>query len=262
MYAKLDASFFEGLPSTFISFDFFQHDTQATPIRQGLEPDFDFTAQFVLTVDDLYLHYAATSVLSLEVNRSWGAECKLVARADAPLRELLQGRRGRIQRYAQLFAIGGSRGHTDKEPQVVGSIVYEMRMRRDITTLVHSFMQRFPEVASLALAPARAGARTIDAVLTIKSCIGLKLRAHGLKPAPYVHFEFFDFGEQAISHFFPTLLMHPYFHDTTHVACELATCRSLLFRKLTLGRGEIQSLINHSAFQLTSKAISTTSLRR
>lgn len=59
-------------------------------MRQGLEPEYDFTAQYVLTVDDLFLHYASTSVLSFEVNRSWGAECQLVARTDAPLRELLQ----------------------------------------------------------------------------------------------------------------------------------------------------------------------------
>ena len=169
--AKLAADFFSGMPSTFISFDFFQHDTQAppsnppfcrgcvrlvmrslrqqtftgqhvhfpnthaflglstlllspriadpsllppsahppfsrvhalhtpytrpahaqaTPMRQGLEPEYDFTAQYVLTVDDLFLHYASTSVLAFEVNQSWGTECQLVARTDAPLRELLQ----------------------------------------------------------------------------------------------------------------------------------------------------------------------------
>jgi hypothetical protein len=63
---------------------------QATPMRQGLEPEYDFTAQYVLTVDDLFLHYASTSVLAFEVNQSWGTECQLVARTDAPLRELLQ----------------------------------------------------------------------------------------------------------------------------------------------------------------------------
>ena len=81
-------------------------------------------------------------------------------------------------------------------PQVVGSLIYEIRMRRDITAVVHSFMQRFPEVATLALAPVRAGARTSEAIVTIKSCRGLQLRAHGEQPAPYVHFDFFDFGEQ------------------------------------------------------------------
>ena len=54
--ATLTGQFFNARPSTFTSFDFFQHDTQASPMRQGLEPEYDFTAQFVLTVDDLFLH--------------------------------------------------------------------------------------------------------------------------------------------------------------------------------------------------------------
>ena len=52
------------------------------------------------------------------------------------------------------------------------------------------------KVATLALSPVRAGIRTIEAIVTVKSCRGLQLRAHGLQPAPYVHFDFFEFGEQ------------------------------------------------------------------
>ena len=31
-------------------------------MRQGLSPEYDFTAQYILVVDDLFLHYAATTV--------------------------------------------------------------------------------------------------------------------------------------------------------------------------------------------------------
>eukprot|EP00966_Prymnesium_polylepis_P166514 3849319-Prymnesium_polylepis.1 len=57
-------------------------------------------------------------------------------------------------------------------------------------------MQRFPEVASVALAPVRAGMLTSELVVTVKSAFGLRLRAHGRTNLPYVHFDFFDFGEQ------------------------------------------------------------------
>ena len=60
--AKLNQDYFSALPATFVSFDFFQHDTQATPMRQGLAPEYDFTAQYILVADDLFLHYAATTV--------------------------------------------------------------------------------------------------------------------------------------------------------------------------------------------------------
>ncbi|KOO26535.1 protein fantom isoform 1, partial [Chrysochromulina tobinii] len=193
--ASLQPAFFRARPSTFCSFDFYQHDTQASPMRQGLEPEFDFTAQFVLEVNDLFLHYAATSVLAIELYQSLGVECALVARTDAPLRELLQGRRGKLVKHAQLYSVSEPSGASGA-PQVVGTLVYEMRMRKKIDAPVHSFMQRFPDVATLALMPVRPGARTSEAIVTVRRASGLRLRAGGAgPPAPYVHFEFFEYGE-------------------------------------------------------------------
>jgi hypothetical protein len=164
-------------------------------MRQGLEPEFDFTAQFVLEVNDLFLHYAATSVLAIELYQSLGVECALVARTDAPLRELLQGRRGKLVKHAQLYSVSEPSGASGA-PQVVGTLVYEMRMRKKIDAPVHSFMQRFPDVATLALMPVRPGARTSEAIVTVRRASGLRLRAGGAgPPAPYVHFEFFEYGE-------------------------------------------------------------------
>jgi len=129
--AKLNQDYFSALPATFVSFDFFQHDTQATPMRQGLSPEYDFTAQYILVVDDLFLHYAATTVLTLDVNQSWGVECQQVARCDVPLRELLQPKQGKLLKYAQLFATADADASPAQAgPRVVGSVVYEMRMRR------------------------------------------------------------------------------------------------------------------------------------
>ena len=47
---------------------------------QGLQPEFDFTAQYVVGVDDLFLHYLATAVLRLDLNQSWGVECQVRVR--------------------------------------------------------------------------------------------------------------------------------------------------------------------------------------
>ena len=105
--ASLTSNNFAARPSTFASFDFYQHDTQASPMRQGLEPEYDFTAQYVLTVDDLFLHYISTTSLTLEVHQSWGVEAQMVARADCPLRELLQGA-SKVSKVAQLFATVGA----------------------------------------------------------------------------------------------------------------------------------------------------------
>ena len=124
-----------------------------------------------------------------------GIECALVARTDAPLRELVQGvRRGKLLKHAQLYAVGDA--GTSGAPRVVGTLIYEIRMRRKMDAAVHSFMQRFPDVATLALMPVRPGARTSEAIITVHKASGLRLRLGGAAPpAPYVHFEFFEYGE-------------------------------------------------------------------
>ena len=204
--AKLQQDYFSALPATFMSFDFFQHDTQATPLRQGLNPEYDFTAQYILVVDDLFMTYAAKNVLTLDLNQSWGVEVQQVARCEVPLRELLQAKRGKMHKYAQIYSVpppaefaGSDAQLANLKPRVVGSVVYEMRMRRRIDVEVHSFMQRFPDVASLALAPLKPGQRTKEALITVRSCSSLRLRPHGQHAAPYVTFEFFEFGVQETS---------------------------------------------------------------
>ena len=66
----------------------------------------------------------------------------------------------KVSKVAQLFATVGAPAGGAK---VVGSLVYEMRMRRRVDVAVHAFLQRFPEVAELALAPVLPGARTKEA---------------------------------------------------------------------------------------------------
>ena len=167
-------------------------------MRQGLQPEFDFTAQYVVSVDDLFLHYLATAGLRLDLNQSWGVECQLVARCDAPLRELLQSPRGRISKHAQLLSVAPptGAGEDPAPPRHVGSLVFEMRMRRRIDVSASAFLQHFPDVASLALTPVLPGSRDKEVVVTVLQATALRLRAHGLRAAPYVHFEFYEFGEQ------------------------------------------------------------------
>jgi len=71
-----------------------------------------------------------------------------------------------------------------------------MRMRRRIDVAASAFLQQFPDIASLALTPVLPGARDKEVVITVLQATALRLRAHGLRAAPYVHFEFYEFGEQ------------------------------------------------------------------
>lgn len=193
---------FGGRPSTFVSLDFFQHETQATPLRAGLSPAYGFTAQYVLTVDDLFLHYLATAALRFELHQSWGVECQRVATCDVPLRELLHSPKGALSKSAPLYALPPATAEPAGQPPArasarpVGLLVFSMCLRRRIDAAVAAFMQQFPDVASLALAPIGAGSRDRELTVSVRYATDLRLRAHGLRAAPYVHFDLFDFGEQ------------------------------------------------------------------
>ena len=92
------------------------------------------------------------------------------ARTDTPLRELLQGRGGSPH---ELYAVGGDGGAG--APKIVGTLIYEFRMAAH-RAAVHSFMQRFPDVATLAMMEVRPGARTSECVVTVHKATGLRLR--------------------------------------------------------------------------------------
>lgn len=115
-----------------------------------------------------------------------------------PLRELLQSPHRKVSKYAQLMSVSppARAGEPPAAPRPVGALVFEMRMRRRIDVAASAFMQQFPDVAALALTPVLPGSRDKEVVITVLQATALRLRAHGLRAAPYVHFEFFEFGEQ------------------------------------------------------------------
>jgi hypothetical protein len=56
-------------PSTFFTFDFYMHDTQATPVLASSTPHYDTTVQYVVDADTFLMAYLDTHVMDLELNR-------------------------------------------------------------------------------------------------------------------------------------------------------------------------------------------------
>ena len=66
--------------STFIIIDFFDYESQATPLTTGLYPRFDFATTYKVTVDDFFLRFLATDSLTIELNKAQNADYALLAR--------------------------------------------------------------------------------------------------------------------------------------------------------------------------------------
>lgn len=56
-------------PSTFFTFDFFMHETQATPVVASNAPTYNTLIQYVVDNDPFLVEYLDTHVLELELNR-------------------------------------------------------------------------------------------------------------------------------------------------------------------------------------------------
>lgn len=75
--------------ATFVAFDFFMHDSQATPIVPGTTPRYNTTVQYVVEEDSFLLQHLSTAFLNLELFVTHGGEAEAAGVARLPLKEAL-----------------------------------------------------------------------------------------------------------------------------------------------------------------------------
>jgi Ca2+-binding EF-hand superfamily protein/DNA repair exonuclease SbcCD ATPase subunit len=90
-------------PATFMTVDFFEHETQATAVVTGTEVEIEQTLQYIVKVDDFFLEYLDTKRLPVELNKSLGLDFATIGVAHIQLAKVLDD--------MQL-------GHTAKDPSV------------------------------------------------------------------------------------------------------------------------------------------------
>lgn len=86
----LQAGAFPADASTFVVWDFFLHDSQATPQAPGTTPTYNTTVQYVVEADSFLLDYVVQQQLELELFEARGLDAVAVGAARLPLQLLLQ----------------------------------------------------------------------------------------------------------------------------------------------------------------------------
>ncbi len=76
--------------STFFTWDFFLHDSQATRLVAGPTPAYDATVQYVVEADAFFVEYLDTRVLELELHVARGWESKRLGVARVALKQVLE----------------------------------------------------------------------------------------------------------------------------------------------------------------------------
>jgi hypothetical protein len=75
---------------TFLAWDFFLHDSQATPLVAGSSPVYSTTVQYIVEADVFLLEYLMKQQLALELFEARGWDAAAIGLAHVPLKLLLQ----------------------------------------------------------------------------------------------------------------------------------------------------------------------------
>ena len=78
-------------PSTFCSIEFFEHELQMTPIIKGRTPEYSFTAQYIVNVDDFLLYYLQKEYTLIELHQTVGQSFQTIAACKLSLKQLIEG---------------------------------------------------------------------------------------------------------------------------------------------------------------------------
>ena len=73
------------------SIEFFEHELQMTPIIKGRTPEYNFTAQYIVNVDDFLLYYLQKEYTLIELHQTVGQSFQTVAACKLSLKELIEG---------------------------------------------------------------------------------------------------------------------------------------------------------------------------
>ncbi|KAH9499089.1 Protein fantom, partial [Bulinus truncatus] len=124
-------------PNLFCTWEFFEFEIQSTPVVRGARPIFDFTSQYIVRVDDFFLHYLQKDSCTLEVHQSFGQDYKTVAACQMVFSDIFDKLHGRIHGTASLTGI------LDGETGIgYGTIEYWVRMRVPMEQALRLYKER------------------------------------------------------------------------------------------------------------------------
>ncbi|MBZ3875151.1 Protein fantom [Sciurus carolinensis] len=196
-------------PVTFCTYAFYDFELQTTPIVQGLHPEYNFTSQYLVHVNDLFLHYIQKNTVTLEVHQAYSTDYETLAACQLRFHEILE-KSGRIFCTASLVGTKGdipNFGTVDYWFQLRVPMDQAIRLYRErakalgyITSnfkgpeQMQSLSQQVPKTAQLS-SPDSTDGNLNELHITIRCCNHLQSRASHLQPHPYVVYKFFDFAD-------------------------------------------------------------------
>ncbi|XP_029388448.1 protein fantom isoform X3 [Mus pahari] len=194
---------------TFCTYAFYDFELQTTPIVRGLYPEYNFTSQYLVHVNDLFLQYIQKSTVTLELHQAHSTDYETIAACQLRFHEILE-KSGRIFCTTSLV---GTKGDIPN----FGTVEYWFRLRVPMDQAIRLYRERAkalgyitsnfkkPEKMQLSsrqaattaqISPAESTDGNLNELhVTVKCCTGLQSRVSHLQPHAYVVYTFFDFPD-------------------------------------------------------------------
>lgn len=188
-------------PVTFVTYEFFEHELQTTPVVKGTRPEFNFTSQYLVRVDDFFLHYLQKESTLIEIHRAFGTDYKTVAACQLKFRDLLEKPHGRVHGTAKLI---GNR------PPCQGvefaTLEYWVRLRVPMDQAIRLYRERtkalgymnsgaYKALEDAGHVPDKPPSDVNELDIHVIRCSAIQPRRPGIQPCPYAVYRFFDFAD-------------------------------------------------------------------
>ncbi|XP_047133171.1 protein fantom isoform X1 [Hydra vulgaris] len=201
-------------PSTFLSYEFFEHELQTTPLAFGINVDFNHTSTYKVKVDDFFLHYLQKEPMLVEFHQAFGIEYRTIAKSSIQFKELLDRSYGRLH---------GTISCRDVERNKEIAIVeFWIRLRVPMEQALRLYKERTKALGYITSKeldqlenPTNQSLRDSsinELLITIKQCQQLIPKNKDVQPSSYCVYKFFDFADHdtdIVSH-----SNSPQFHDS------------------------------------------------
>ncbi|KAI8619012.1 hypothetical protein BC830DRAFT_847357 [Chytriomyces sp. MP71] len=177
--------------TTFIHYDFFEFETQVSPMGIGQRPVYNCTSKFKVYTDDFFLQYLQSKNTVFYLALSNGLDSFTIATCSVIMKELTDpDRTDRLRYYADLISTHDGRA-------IIGKVDFGLRVRLPMAQAIRSFKERTVALNLLTVSDKEVSSRrfrpradTNDLVIRIINCKNLR-KPPGRSPAVFASFQFY-----------------------------------------------------------------------
>ncbi|RLN27294.1 hypothetical protein BBJ28_00007221 [Nothophytophthora sp. Chile5] len=149
--------------STFVLCDFYDFESQSTPLLMGNRPEYNLSATFKVTVDGFFLRYLASECIALEVYQAVRGDFKLIGTASVRLSKLLHSK-GVIKE--PVLPVKSTSHSNDGESIALGTLNVILRLSTPISEVWRLHLRSYPQDVQL-LSTRSKGNNAVDSAKAI-----------------------------------------------------------------------------------------------